>query len=365
MTSTVSRGRRLLVGLAAAWLVAGLGCTRDEGGGSTSREVVVYVSADQRIATPMLQAFEEETGIAVRPLFDTEATKTTGLANRIRREADRPRADAFWSSEPFAVEQLAADGLLQPVSHPDLVDHPSQWRRADDRWFAFGGRARVVAFRPDRIEADALPATWRALADPRWRDEIAIADPRFGTTRGHFAALADSWGDAEYGSWLEGLVDNGVLVLPGGNAATVDAVVRGEVLLGCTDIDDVVAARRRGADVSAVLPRHDPEGVPGGGTLLLPNAVGMVTGTSRPEAAATLVAWLASAESEARLRASDSRNQPVAHPAVADEVVIPEEERFDEADPWHHSIEEVALAMDAAIALALDRLFDDGEDAGP
>ena len=86
---------------------------------------------------------------------------------------------------------------------------------------------------------------------------------------------------------------------------------------------------------------------------------------SWPEAAATLVAWLASAESEARLRASDSRNQPVAHPAVADEVVIPEEERFDEADPWHHSIEEVALAMDAAIALALDRLFDDGEDAGP
>ena len=51
--------------------------------------------------------------------------------------------------------------------------------------------------------------------------------------------------EAEYGSWLEGLVDNEVLVLPGGNAATVDAVVRGEVLLGCTDIDDVDSTASR------------------------------------------------------------------------------------------------------------------------
>lgn len=319
----------------------------------------MYVSADQQVATPVLEAFESATGIQVRPLFDTEATKTTGLANRLRREADRPRADVFWSSEPFAVERLAADGLLQPVEHPDLDGHPSDWRRADDRWFAFGGRARVIAYRPDRVDPESLPRSWRELADPRWRDEIAMADPRFGTTRGHLAAIAVGWGEADFDDWLGGLAANRVRILPGGNAATVDAVSRGEVLLGATDIDDVVAARRRGVRISAVLPRHEADDVAAGGTLLLPNVAAGVTGAPHPDAAATLVAYLASAEVEGRLRASPSRNQPVAHPELLASVSVPDDERFDEPDPWRHSIEAVADAMPKAIDRAVTRLLDD------
>lgn len=322
------------------------------------REVVVYVSADQQVAGPILDAFEAETGIRVRPLFDTEATKTTGLANRIRRESHRPRADVFWSSEPFAAERLAGEGRLQPVRHPDLVGHPANWRRADDRWFGFGARARVIVYRPDRLDVAEVPSTWEALGASRWRDQIAMADPRFGTTRGHVAAMAMVWGDSRFNRWLDDLASNRMRLLPGGNSATVDAVVRGEVLLGCTDIDDVVAARRRGLQVAAVLPRHEPEGIAGGGTLLLPNVAGLVAGAPHPVEGTLLVAWLASAEVERRLRDSPSRNQPIAHPEIDDLVEVPHEERFDEHDPWRHSIEAVAAGMDAAVDHAMARLAD-------
>ena len=347
--------------LAACLLVTlGLGCGEDP----DRPEVVAYVSADRAIAIPVLEAFTRETGIRVRPLFDTEATKTTGLANRIRRERDRPRADVFWSSEPFAVEQLASEGLLAPAVHPLLESHPREWRRPDDRWFAFAGRARVIAFDPERIPVEDLPGFWSDLVDPRWNGRIAMADPRFGTTRGHIGAIEvlGELGPSKlsFEDWIEGLGRNRVRLMPGGNAATVDAVVRGEVLLGLTDSDDVRAVRRRGVEIGAIAPRHLAEGVPDGGTMLVPNAAGVVEGSEHPDLAARLVAFLASAEVERMLHDSPSGNLPIAHPTILDD----EPEAADSIrapDPLVVSIPDVAGGMDRAVDSAMDRFLDRGE----
>ena len=329
--------------LALAGLAGPIGCGEPDG-----PVVVAYVSADRAVALPVLEAFTERTGIEVLPLFDSEATKTTGLANRIRRERDRVRADVFWSSEPIAVEQLAAEGLLMSAGHPSLVDHPEQWRRSDDRWFAFAGRARVLVVDPARLPVDERPTTWLDLANPRWRDGIAMADPRFGTTRGHVGALAIADG-IDFDDWSEALARNRVRLLTGGNAATVDAVARGEVLLGLTDSDDVIAARRRGVPVEAIVPRHLPDGVPGGGTMLVPNAAGVVTGAANLEAANELVAFLASAEVERILLATPSGNIPIAHPLEAGERETVPADVIMTPDPWSYSVTEVAGAVDGAV----------------
>ncbi|MBI2889238.1 MAG: hypothetical protein HYY13_00475 [Nitrospirae bacterium] len=52
--------------LASVVLVAGLGCK------SKSKEVVIYTSVDQVFSEPIFRAFERETGITVRAVFDTE-----------------------------------------------------------------------------------------------------------------------------------------------------------------------------------------------------------------------------------------------------------------------------------------------------
>jgi len=81
-------------------------------------EVVVYTSADEQVARPVFERFERETGIAVVPKFDTEATKTTGLANVLRAEATRPRADVFWSNEQAAVVALGDKVCWPPTPNP-------------------------------------------------------------------------------------------------------------------------------------------------------------------------------------------------------------------------------------------------------
>ncbi|MBU0616198.1 MAG: iron transporter, partial [Planctomycetes bacterium] len=61
-------------------------------------EVVVYTALDRQFSEPILADFTAQTGIKVRPVYDTESTKTVGLVNRIRAEKVRPRCDVFWNN---------------------------------------------------------------------------------------------------------------------------------------------------------------------------------------------------------------------------------------------------------------------------
>ncbi|MEM8866586.1 MAG: hypothetical protein AAGF31_13675, partial [Planctomycetota bacterium] len=63
------------------------------------QEVVVYTALDEEFSKPIFDAFTRQTGIEVRARFDTESTKTVGLAEAIRAERDRPRCDLFWNNE--------------------------------------------------------------------------------------------------------------------------------------------------------------------------------------------------------------------------------------------------------------------------
>ena len=114
-------------------------CTRDD----DTPHVVVYVSADEYVARPILELFEQRTGIEVRALFDTEATKTTGLVTRLHSEQARPRADLFWSSECFGMIQLQQQGVLGrfPVEQLEAMTKAG-WREAG--WGGMVGRERLM-----------------------------------------------------------------------------------------------------------------------------------------------------------------------------------------------------------------------------
>src|SRR5688572_10530229 len=53
--------------------------------------LVVYCAHDAVYSEPLLREFESRTGIALDIRFDTEATKSLGLVELIRRERDNPR----------------------------------------------------------------------------------------------------------------------------------------------------------------------------------------------------------------------------------------------------------------------------------
>lgn len=81
-------------------------------GKESTQGVVVYTSLDKVFSQPVLEAFERQTGIKVLPVYDPEATKTTGLVNRLIAEKDSPQADVFWNSETGRTIVLRQKGVL-------------------------------------------------------------------------------------------------------------------------------------------------------------------------------------------------------------------------------------------------------------
>jgi len=336
------------------WLAA---CTSRSGQRGAAARVTAYVSADDALAREVLAACTRATGIEVDAAFDTEANKTVGLERRLIAERDRPRADLFWSSEGFAPLRLAKAGVLRPL--PDaLVDSwPAPHRDPSGRWIGFAARARVIVSRAGS-GAPAPIASWADLATPNLARgsvaSIAIADPRFGTTNGHISALASAWNAArargvdapELDAWLDAMRANGVRVLMGGNAATVEAVATGECAYGLTDTDDALAAIDRGLPIAMSLPRSLPAGNAGGGTMLVPNTVCAIAGgPAGPALADPVVAFLISPECEDIIARSPSRNLPLGPRASAR---VPFEERdplaFDLAEAADRSAERATAA---------------------
>ena len=323
-----------------------IGGCRPERDADAPQPLIVYCSVDEGFARAVLDSFTKRTGIALAPVFDSEAGKTTGLVNRIMREAEagRPRADVFWSSELFNTILLARRDLLEPYDSPAASDIPARYRDSQHRWTAVAARARVLAFDPKRVARGDLPTTWESLAEPRFASRLALANPLFGTTRGHVAAMFALWGPKRGRAFLTGLRDGGVSLVDG-NSSAVRMVVDGRALLAATDTDDVWLAQKSGASLDLVYPDMGD-----GGTLLIPCSVAIVRGAPHGQRARRLVDFLVSARVERMLAKSDSRNIPVRE-SLRIELGLP-------APPQSAiAFGAVADAMDEAVSIAREILI--------
>jgi len=316
---------------------------------------VLYCSVDAHFATDILNLYQQRFGLSVRVIYDSEAGKTTGLVQRIRAEAGSAGADIFWSSEIFNTILLAREGRLSAYDSPAAADIPARYRDSSHHWTAFGLRARVLAF--DRLEttSDSLPTTWEALAQKQWASKLALANPLFGTTRGHVAAMFALWGEARGRAFLNSCARYALVT--DGNSAAVRAVLAHSRSLGMTDSDDVVLASRavdrlknaRSLTVASRITSVYPD-MGDGGTLLIPNTVAIVAGGAHPKAARKLYDFLVSADVERLLAQSDSRNIPVRQSLRRElNVPLPPQTKM--------SYDRIADAMDEAVKAVRDILL--------
>jgi len=297
--------------------------------------VVVYAAQDQVYAEPILRAFEQETGIKVKTVFDSEAVKTVGLANRLLAERNHPQCDVFWGNEEMHTRQLAVQGVF----------------RETNAWAAFGYRSRRIVINTNFVAAGILPAVegdilppgpaseisvaskppspippgWKPgstagrmpaatslleLTNETWRGKVALAFPQFGTTATHFHALRQLWGQDRWLAWCRALAANQPFIVDG-NSVVVKFVARGEAWIGLTDSDDIAAGQREGLPIAMLdgRARHSvradalPDGDGAHGvtrpttdlvaeTLLIPNTVAVIRNAPHPANAQKLFEYL-------------------------------------------------------------------------
>jgi iron(III) transport system substrate-binding protein len=298
-------------------LVLGVLWHGSSGGGDT---VVVYVSHDQVFSEPILKDFERDSGIRTRAVFDTEETKSAGIMNRLLAEAQNPQADVYWANEPIRADLLRQRGVSAPYRSASAEGIAPQFRDPHDHWTGFSARARMLIF-DRRIERK--PNSIRAYTDPRFRGQAVIANPLFGTTTAHIAALFTVWGDQQAKAFLDAMRDNGVRVASS-NGDSADQVAKGSAQIALVDSDDVYSRQKQGQPIEGAYPDQDAEGP---GCFIVPNALVLVKGAPHPVAAHKLIDYLLSRDTEKKLAFSDAAQIPL-HTGVATPPHVPQLEKL-------------------------------------
>jgi iron(III) transport system substrate-binding protein len=306
---------------AAIVAVVAPACRSPEPAQNAERTVTIYVSTDRVFSEPVLREYERRSRVRVNVAYDTEETKSTGLANRLLAEKNRPQADVFWSNEPVRTLVLKSRDVLASYRSPSAEGIPAAVVDPDGYWTGFSARIRVIAYNTTLVSPDEAPASVFDLADPKWKGQVAMADPRFGSTSFHVAALYAQVGDGKVDDFFRTLKAHQVRIVDS-NSVVRDLVARGEVKVGLTDTDDVNVAIENGQPVAMVLPDKDGLGVP-----VMPNMVSLIANGPHPEEGRKLIDYLLSPEVERQLAQSEAGQIPL-HVGVPGPKNIPAIETF-------------------------------------
>ncbi len=282
----------------------------------SSEEVVVYCTVDQVFSEPILRDFEEETGIKVRAVFDTEETKSTGVMNRLIAEKENSQCDLFWSGDPLRNVVLQSKGITTPYqsAQTDLI--PGHFKEKAHHWTGFSARARVLIYNKTLISPDSLPESVLELTLPQYKGQFGIANPLFGTTTFHIAALFAVLGNTTAEQWMDDLKKNQVVIATS-NGDVKKRVMNGALAFGLTDTDDAFEAKKESDDVETIFLDQQPGGM---GTLIMPNALSMIRDSPNGENGKKLMDYLLSRQTEAKLAISCAQMPLIAGTEVPEVV---------------------------------------------
>jgi iron(III) transport system substrate-binding protein len=234
---------------------------------ATANQVIAYCAQDQVYAERIFSEFQKQTGIHVRAVYDSEAVKTVGLANRLLAERSHPQCDLFWGNEELRTRQLGAKNIF----------------RETIGWAAFGYRSRRIVINTNRLSMASAPHSLLELTNAPWHGNVAVDYPQFGTTGTHFHALRQHWGQAAWETWCRALAANKPFLVDG-NSVVVKLVGQGEAWIGLTDSDDIADGQREGLPILAAPMTEE--------TLLLPNTVAVTHRAPHPQPAQQLFEFL-------------------------------------------------------------------------
>ena len=270
-----------------------------------AKEVVVYTSVDDVFARPICERFEKQTGIKVKLVPDTEETKSTGLLNRLIAEKTRPQADVFWSGDPVRAAILKSKGVSVAYHPASAEGLPKTFSDSDGFWVGFSARARIILFNKTLVSKGSEPTSVLDLADPKFKGQGCIANPLFGTTSMHAAALFESLGEKRAKDLFNKMTDNGVKMVSS-NGEIRRQVADGGCAIGIADTDDAYEAIKDGKPIGVVYP--DQKGM---GTVIVPNATVLIAKGPNPNEARKFINFLLSAEIEKTLADGDAAQIPL------------------------------------------------------
>jgi iron(III) transport system substrate-binding protein len=291
-SSSMPSIRLPLLASALASVLALSACAPSSGGDSQADGALsLYSGRSEDLVQPLIDRFEEESGIEVEVRYG----ETAEMAALLLEEGANTPADVFLSQDAGALGALSAAGLFAALPSSVTGVVPSGFTSSDGNWVGVTGRARVIAYDGERLEEDEVPESVDKFTTPEWSGRFGIAPGNasfqafvtaYRVLRGEEAA--DRW-VAEIAANEPQIFDNNVSILSAVNDGALDAGLLNHYywfrLAAETGVDNMRAQLKFPA-------AGDP------GSIVNVTGAGMLAGSGREDQAMQLIEYLLSPEAQ-------------------------------------------------------------------
>ncbi|AXY43768.1 iron ABC transporter substrate-binding protein [Halomonas sp. JS92-SW72] len=193
---------------------------------ASAASLTLYSGRGESMVEPIISQFEKNTGISVNVRYGD----TAQLAVLVQEEGRRSPADLYWGQDAGAMGELSKAGLLAELPADIYEGLPTIYTSESGNWVAASGRARVVAYSPERTSEDELPESVFDLVDERYEGRVGWA-PTNGSFQSFVTAMRVEHGDERTLAWLKGMKANGAVTFSN-NTTQVQGIADGEIDFG-------------------------------------------------------------------------------------------------------------------------------------
>jgi iron(III) transport system substrate-binding protein len=189
----------------------------------TERVLVVYSGRSEALVGDLFAKFEAEYNVDVRVNY----AGSSELAATVIEEGANSPADVFFSQDSSTLGMLDQRDVFAtlPTEVQELV--PAAFRSRSGSWVGVSGRARVLTYASDRVQADALPRDVDALTTAAWQGRVGWA-PTNSSFQSFLTAMVEQKGPEVTSTWVRAMLANEPRTYPS-NTPGVVALCAGEI----------------------------------------------------------------------------------------------------------------------------------------
>lgn len=249
-----------------------------------AERLVVYTSHKEKVYAPIIEEFEQRTGVWV----EVHTGSTAVLLEQIA--AGESGCDVMFGGGSDSLS--AYRDCFSPYVSENAATLAPEYDLGEGDWTPFSLVPMVLVYNTKLVRQN-FPTGWNDLLDPGWRGRIAFADP--AASGSSYSALCTflqvCGGDTEQtlAAFYRNLGDK---IIPD-SSDVIDAVADGSCYIGVTLEENARKAMADGLDIAIVYPDE--------GTCVLPDGAAVVRGCAHEENARAFLDFLLLSETQQRL----------------------------------------------------------------
>ncbi len=222
------------------------------------KRLIVYTSHKEEVYLPIIQEFENRTGIWV----ELHAGGTAEMISQVKEASQLGACDIMFGGGIESYE--AQKDLFMPYETEDKEILDDNYVDEDNYWTPFTELPIVFVHNNKLVSGTEVPQSWTDIFDARWKGQIAFADlGKSGTSYTIISTMRQLFNE-EPESLVNRFYDQLDGKVLGSSGDIIPQVSDGKFLIGITLEETAKKAIDQGYDISMIYPRDGTSAVPDG-----------------------------------------------------------------------------------------------------